>query len=152
MSDHRYGLFCPLAMACEMIEPRWTMMILGEMWGGATRFNEIRRGIPGISPTLLSKRLKEMEARGLIERIEDAAKGTVDYLRTPKAIELESILDGLALWAYRHIEADVALDDLNVDYLMWNIRGKVDASVFPKRRTVIVFILPTLKEIRQQTG
>ena len=71
MSTKSYGLFCPLAMACEVVEPRWTLLILSEMWSGATRFNEIRRGVPGISPTLLSKRLKEMEKRGLIERLED---------------------------------------------------------------------------------
>ncbi len=139
MSTKGYGLFCPLAMASEIIEPRWTILILTEMWGGATRFNAIRRGVPGISPTLLSKRLREMEARGLIERLEDPAKGTVDYIRTPRAIELEPALDLLAQWAYRHVEPDVALDDLNPDYLMWNIRGKVDASVFPERRTVIRF-------------
>jgi DNA-binding HxlR family transcriptional regulator len=139
MSSKSYGLFCPLAMACEVIEPRWTLLILNEMWEGATRFNEIRRGVPGISPTLLSKRLRELEARGLIERLEDRAKGTVDYVRTPKAKQLEPALDVLARWAYRHIEADVAFNDLNTDYLMWNIRGTIDASVFPERRTVIRF-------------
>lgn len=139
MSTKGYGLFCPLAMACEIIEPRWTLLILCEMWGGATRFNEIRRGVPGISPTLLSKRLREMEARGLIERLEGPASGTVDYIRTPKAVELEPALDLLAQWAYRHVESEVALDDLNPDYLIWNIRGKVDASVFSERRTVIRF-------------
>lgn len=139
MSTKSYGLFCPLAMACEIIEPRWTLLILNEMWEGATRFNEIRRGVPGISPTLLSKRLREMEAHGLIERLEDLATGTVDYVRSHKAVELEPALDVLARWAYRHIEAEVALNDLNPDYLMWNIRGTVDASVFPRRRTVIRF-------------
>lgn len=139
MSSKSYGLFCPLAMASEVIEPRWTLLILNEMWEGATHFNEIRRGVPGISPTLLSKRLREMEVRGLIERLEDPAKGTVDYIRTAKAVELEPALDVLARWAYRHIEAEVALKDLNSDYLMWNIRGTVDASVFPERRTVIRF-------------
>lgn len=146
MSTKSYGLFCPLAMACETIEPRWTLLILNEMWEGATRFNEIRRGVPGISPTLLSKRLREMEARGLIERLEDSAKGTVDYVRTPKAVELEPALDVLARWAYRHIEAEVAFNDLNTDYLMWNIRGTIDASVFPERRTVIRFHFPDVEE------
>jgi len=148
MSAKSYGLFCPLAMACEIIEPRWTLLILNEMWEGATRFNEIRRGVPGISPTLLSRRLRELESRGLIERMEDPAKGTVDYMRTPKAVELEPALDALARWAYRHIEAEVALSDLNPDYLMWNIRGTVDASVFPERRTVIRFHFTDIEEGR----
>ncbi len=82
MTASGYGMFCPLAMACEIVEPRWTLIILNEMRGGASRFNEIRRAVPGISPTLLSRRLKEMEALGLIERLEDHAKGTVDYVRT----------------------------------------------------------------------
>jgi DNA-binding HxlR family transcriptional regulator len=64
-----FGLFCPVSKACEVLEPRWTIQILGELWGGATRFNEIRRGIPAISPALLSKRLKEMQENGLLERV-----------------------------------------------------------------------------------
>ena len=139
MSITGYGLFCPLAMACEIIEPRWTMLILLEMAAGATRFNDIRRGVPGISPTLLSKRLKEMEKRGLIERLEDTAKGTVNYIRTPMGVELEPALRLLGKWAYRHIEAAVALDELKPDYLMWNLRRKIDPSALPERRVVVRF-------------
>ena len=112
MTNSHYGLFCPLAMACEILEPRWTILILGEMSGGASRFNEIRRGVPGISPTLLSRRLREMEAHGLVERLEDTAKGTVDYVRTSKAKELQPALRMLAEWAYKHVESEVALEDL----------------------------------------
>jgi DNA-binding HxlR family transcriptional regulator len=146
MSIKSYGLFCPLAMACEVVEPRWTLVILNELWSGATRFNEIRRGVPGISPTLLSKRLKEMEQRGLIERLEDTAKGTVDYIRTPRAIELEPALMMLGEWAYRNIEAEVALDGLNPDYLMWNLRRKIDPSELPERRVVVRFHFTDLRE------
>jgi DNA-binding HxlR family transcriptional regulator len=148
MTNSQYGLFCPLAMACEILEPRWTILILGEMSGGASRFNEIRRGVPGISPTLLSRRLREMEANGLVERLEDPGKGTVDYIRTPKATELQPALRMLAEWAYKHIESEVALDDLNPDYLMWNIRRKLDASQFPKRRVVIRFHFTDVVEER----
>jgi DNA-binding HxlR family transcriptional regulator len=139
MTTKGYGLFCPLAMACEVVEPRWTLMILEEMWSGSTRFNEIRRGVPGISPTLLSKRLKELEKRGLIERLEDAGKGTVDYIRTPMAIALEPALMALGEWAYRHLEAKIALDNLNPDYLMWNLRRKIETSELPQRRIVVRF-------------
>lgn len=146
MTNKSYGLFCPLAMACEAIEPRWTLLILEELWSGATRFNEIRRGVPGISPTLLSKRLKQMEQRGLIERLEDTAKGTVDYVRTPMAIGLEPALMALGEWAYRNIEAEVALSDLNPDYLMWNLRRKIDPSELPDRRVVVRFHFTDLRE------
>ena len=146
MSSKSYGLFCPLAMACEVIEPRWTLLILAEMWDGSTRFNDIRRGVPGISPTLLAKRLRDLENRGLVERIEDAAKGTVDYIRTPKAIELESALTLLGDWAYRHVEANIALHDVNPDYLMWQMRRTIDASALPQRRVVVRFHFADLKE------
>jgi DNA-binding HxlR family transcriptional regulator len=146
MTTKGYGLFCPLAMACEVVEPRWTLMILEEMWSGSTRFNEIRRGVPGISPTLLSKRLKELEKRGLIERLEDAGKGTVDYIRTPMAIALEPALMALGEWAYRHLEAKIALDNLNPDYLMWNLRRKIETSELPQRRIVVRFHFTDVKQ------
>jgi DNA-binding HxlR family transcriptional regulator len=68
--------------ACDIIEPRWTLLILCELSHGATRSNEIRRGVPGISPTLLSKRLKEMEYHGLVRRVESDA-GDLGYTRPP---------------------------------------------------------------------
>ena len=68
MPKSLYPLFCPVAMASEIIEPRWTMLVLCEMWNGSTRFNQIQRGVPGMSPTLLSKRLKEMESKGLVRK------------------------------------------------------------------------------------
>jgi len=146
MATKKYALFCPIAMACEVLEPRWTMLILVEMWCGATRFNDIKRGVPGISPTLLSKRLKEMGENGLIERIENTAKGTVDYIRTPLAEELEETLELLGDWAYRNIESEVALKNLNVDYLMWNLRQHIKVPELPERRVVIRFHFSDLAE------
>ena len=148
MANAPYGLFCPLAMAAEVLEKRWTILILGEMWCGASRFNDLRRSVPGISPTLLAKRLRELEQNGLVERVEDPSKGTIDYIRTPKAIELEPALQMLSDWAYRHVEKDVALKDLNADYLLWNIYQYVDTSVFQNRRVVIRFHLTDVPEER----
>ena len=133
-------------MACEVLEPRWTLLILAEMWDGSTRFNEIRRGVPGISPTLLSRRLKEMEALGLVERLENPAKGTVDYVRTPMAVELEPVMTLLGGWAYRNMQAAVALDNPNPDYLMWQMRRTIDTSILPERRVVIRFHFDGLSE------
>jgi DNA-binding HxlR family transcriptional regulator len=78
-----------VATACDFIEPRWTLLILCELSHSATRLKEIRRGIPGISPTLLSKRLKEMERNGLVCRVEIGA-GEPGYTTTPKADELQA--------------------------------------------------------------
>jgi len=82
MTRRPYGLVCPISRACEFLEPRWTIQILTELWNGSTRFNDIRKGLGNISSALSSRRLKEMEALGLVERVEDKAAGTVDYFRT----------------------------------------------------------------------
>lgn len=139
MTTKPFGLYCPTSKACEVLLPRWTIQILGELWGGSTRFNEIKRGLPGISPTLLTKRLKEMQENGLLDRVEDPATGNIDYLRTEKAAELDQVLIGLAKWAQRHIKAEIALEDRDADLLMWNIRRQIEVDALPKRRIVMRF-------------
>jgi DNA-binding HxlR family transcriptional regulator len=61
-----YGQFCPVAMAAEIVCSRWTALVVRELLCGTTRFNDLRRGVPLMSPTLLSKRLKELEETGVI--------------------------------------------------------------------------------------
>lgn len=139
MPQRPYGLICPINKACEVLQPRWTIQILSELWRGSTRFNDLRRGLPGISPALLSRRLKELEALGLVERIEDRGRGTVDYLRTKRAEELDPVLNGLAAWAQRHIEADAALLDTDAGELMWTLHHKIDLAEMPARRNVLRF-------------
>jgi len=139
ISDRPYGLFCPTSKASEVLNPRWTIQILGELWDGSTRFNEIRRGLPGISPTLLAKRLKEMQENGLVERVADPASGAIDYIRTKKAAELDPILQGLARWAQRHITAEFALEDRDADVLMWTVHRRINQAALPKRRIVMRF-------------
>jgi DNA-binding HxlR family transcriptional regulator len=139
MSDKPYGLFCPVAKACELLEPRWTMPILAEMSCGTTRFNDLRRGMPRISPTLLSKRLKEMEEQGLIERITNKGSGTIDYVRTPRAVELHPILMALGHWAQRNIDAETALCDRDPKTLMWMLRRKINTDELPPTRIVMRF-------------
>lgn len=139
MSGKPYGLICPISRACEILEPRWTIQILAELWNGSTRFNDIRRGVGNISSALLSKRLKDLEAAGLVERIESRATGLVDYIRTEKAIKLEPALNLLAEWAQCNIEADIALRGTDISTLMWGVRRKIDVSQLPRRRAVIRF-------------
>lgn len=139
MSGKPYGLICPISRACEILEPRWTIQILSELWNGSTRFNDIRRGVGNISSALLSKRLKDLEAAGLVERVESRATGLVDYIRTEKAIKLEPALNMLAQWAQCNIEADIALRGADVSTLMWGLRRKIDMSQLPRRRAVVRF-------------
>jgi DNA-binding HxlR family transcriptional regulator len=139
MSTKPYGLICPISHACEVLEPRWTIPILTEMWGGSSRFNDIRRGVGSISPALLSKRLKELAAQGLVERIEDPATGQVDYVRTQRALDLEPALNALGNWAQCNIKARQALEKLSVSNLMWHMRNYIDPDHLPKRQVVIRF-------------
>ena len=138
MSNKPYGLICPISRACDVLEPRWTIPILTEIWAGSTKFNELRRGVGSISPALLSKRLKELEERGLIERVEDPATGSVDYIRTQMAIELEPVLNGLAVWAQKYIEAEIACE-VNLSSLSWKMRRYIKTDELPNRRIVVRF-------------
>lgn len=147
MANECYNQFCPVAKACEILEPRWTLLILCEMWAGSTRFNDIRRGVPAMSPTLLSKRLKQMELNGLIFRSVSPASGDIQYKTTAITAELEPIVYALGKWAHRNIDAEITLERLDARLLMWNMRRKVNTAVLPKdRRCVIQFIYPELPE------
>jgi DNA-binding HxlR family transcriptional regulator len=137
MPSRPYGTICALSRACEVIEPRWTLLILNQIWSGYTRFNDIRRAVGNISPAVLSKRLVDLEKAGLVERVEDRAKGTVDYIRTQMAIDLEPMMDALSVWAQRNIDAEVALADGDLGSMMWFFGKTVQTSLFPPRRVVI---------------
>ena len=141
MSDSKYPRFCPIAMAASLLEPRWTMLVLSEMWSGSTRFNEIQRGVPGMSPGLLSKRLKEMEVNNLIVRRNATPGGHSEYFTTPLVDELEELINNLGEWAHRNIDSAVSLKYLDARMLMWNIRRKIDLLQLPKGTSVIQFIL-----------
>lgn len=142
MARKGYGIYCPTSKACEVLEPRWTIQILCEIWDGNTRFNEIRRALPALSPGLLSKRLKELEAEGLVDRVENRGKGTVDYFRTPKAVELEPIFDAMARWAQRHVDAEIALSDRDAGMLMWKLRRRITPEEMLEGRNVVRFRFP----------
>lgn len=139
MAPRPYGMICPITRACDVLEPRWTIPILVSLWAGETRFNDLRRAIGSISPALLSRRLKEMEEKGLVTRVEDRAAGTVDYIRTDLAIALEPVLDGLAKWAQQGLEAEFALCTAKASVLMWKIRRFFDRDALPRRRVVMQF-------------
>jgi DNA-binding HxlR family transcriptional regulator len=147
MTNDCYSTFCPIAKACEILEPRWTLLILCEMWNGSTHFNDIRRGVPSVSPTLLSKRLKELERHGLVTREFEKSGGGTNYHLTRVAMELEPIIDKLGDWAHRNVDTEVKLERLDARVLMWNMRRKVNAAVLPRtRRSVIQFIYPALPD------
>lgn len=139
MSTRPYGMICPITLACDQLEPRWTIPILTEMWSGSSRFSDIRRGVGNISSALLSKRLSEMQDKGLIERVEDPATGHISYLRTDMAIALEPALNALAAWAQKYVAAEKATSDTNLSALMFKLRRGIVKSALPSRRVVVRF-------------
>ncbi|WP_116131720.1 helix-turn-helix domain-containing protein [Tropicimonas sp. IMCC34043] len=140
-----YGQFCPVAMAAETLCTRWTMVLVREMIAGSTRFNDLRRGVPRMSPTLLSQRLKELEAAGIVTRTPVADEpGVQEYRLTEAGRDLESVVKAFGLWGQKWIETQATLKNLDPSLLMWDMRRNLDPSPMPDHRTVVKFDYPEL--------
>lgn len=145
MGDPGYKQFCPLAMAAETLCTRWTMVLLRELVAGTTRFNDLRRGVPKMSPTLLSQRLKELEAAGIIERKAlRREKGIFEYHMTESGRDLRQVVEAMGFWGQKWVEARQSLKNLDPSLLMWDMRRNLNPSPLPNRRTVIQFLYPEL--------
>ena len=138
-SPASYGQFCPVAMAAEIVCSRWTALVLRELLCGSTRFNDLRRGVPLMSPTLLSKRLKELEAAGIVVTVPAGPAGTVEYRLTPAGEELRGVIMSLGFWGQRWVESSLSLKNLDPSLLMWDMRRNLDPQPLPPRRCTISF-------------
>ena len=142
-----YRQFCPVAMAAEILSKRWTLLVLRELIAGSTRFNELRRGVPRMSPTLLSARLKELEASGILRILLDSAgPGQNEYSLTESGRDLAAVIEAVGVWGQRWIEADLSLDNLDPALLMWDMRRNLNTSPLPDARSVINFIYSDLPD------
>jgi len=139
-----YGQFCPVAMAAEIFCSRWTALVLRELLSGSTRFNDLRRGVPRMSPTLLSKRLKELEEAGVIAARAKGRAGTVDYKLTQAGEELRGVIMSLGNWGQRWIESSLTLKNLDPSLLMWDMRRNLTLSSLPGRRCNVRFDYPDI--------
>lgn len=139
-----YGQFCPVAMAAEIVCSRWTPLILRELLSGSVRFNDLRRGVPRMSPTLLSKRLKELEQGGVIETRPTGQPGIVEYHLTPAGQDLHSLVMSLGVWGQRWVETQSSLKNLDPSLLMWDMRRNLDLTPIPAQRSTIQFHYPEL--------
>jgi DNA-binding HxlR family transcriptional regulator len=134
-----YGSFCPVAQASEVVAQRWVPLILREIMVGYHRFNEIRRALPLISPSVLAQRLKSLEDDGVIRRRSDG--GGVAYHLTAAGEELRPIVDAMGQWARKWVTRDYLSYELDPSVLMWSLRRHVVAAGFPVGRTVLHFRL-----------
>lgn len=145
MTTTSYQQFCPVAMAAEILCTRWTIVVLREMVAGSKRFNELRRGVPRMSPALLSRRLKELEAAGIVAREASASDPTLfEYQLTESGRELGPLVEAFGIWGQRRIEATLSLAHLDGDLLMWDMRRNLNTTPMPTRRSVIEFVYPDL--------
>src|SRR3954462_10204712 len=120
MAATGYGQFCPVAMAAEILCTRWTIVVLREFIAGSTRFNDLRRGVPRMSPALLSQRLKELEAAGILCRKKVADEpGVLEYQLTPAGRELGPLIEGFGRCGQRWVDKELSMTHLDVSLLMW---------------------------------
>lgn len=137
-----YGQFCPVAMAAEIVCTRWTALVLRELLSGSTRFNDLRRGVPLMSPTLLSKRLKELEEVGVVVSVPTGQAGVSEYKLTPAGEDLRPVVMSLGFWGQRWVESSLSLKNLDPSLLMWDMRRGLNPTPLPSRRCTVNFLFP----------
>lgn len=134
-----YGQFCPVSKAMEVLDERWTMLVVREMLLGSTRFNELRRGVPRMSPALLSKRLASLERAGVVRR--EGSGVRTSYHLTQAGEELGPIVDALGVWGMRWA-SELGDQDLDPHLLFWDMRRTTPVEKWPReRRTTVAFEL-----------
>ena len=141
--ERSYNQFCPVAMAAEILCSRWTVVLLRELLAGSTRFNDLRRGLPRMSPALLSQRLKELEETGVVERRPVPGEpGIQEYALTDAGRELQPLVMAFGKWGQRWIPSKLSLEQLDAQLLMWDMRRGLRFDPPPTRRLVILFQYP----------
>jgi DNA-binding HxlR family transcriptional regulator len=131
-----YGQFCPVARGAEVFGERWTPLVVRELMCGSTRFNDIRRGVPRISTTLLVQRLRKLEQIGVVARVR--APGGSEYRLTAAGEELRPLVMALGHWGSRWIGSRLKRDQLDAGFLMWDIRRFARRELFPAERRIVV--------------
>jgi DNA-binding HxlR family transcriptional regulator len=128
-----YGQYCPITRAVEVLGERWSVLIVRDLLCGFTRFNDLARGNPGLSRSLLSKRLRQLERAGIVEHVDD------HYLLTPAGEDLRRVVFGLGEWGARWQFGDPRENELDPELLMWWVHARLDFSHLPDRRVVLEF-------------
>lgn len=134
-----YAQFCPVSKACEVLGEKWTLLVVREMLLGATRFNELQRSLPRISPTTLNKRLDELRASGLLVRKRIPGQRGHEYRLSPAGRELQPIVFQLGEWGMRWARGRMRDSELDVGHLMADIQRRIDPGKLPGGQTVLRF-------------
>jgi DNA-binding HxlR family transcriptional regulator len=134
-----YRQFCPVAKAAEIFAERWTPLILRELLMGSHRFSEIEAGVPRISKSLLTQRLRFLERAGLVERRPSTNGHVAEYHLTQAGQELYDVVEQLGIWGQRWANLEIGPDDIDPNLLMWDMRRRIHREQLPDRRVVVQF-------------
>jgi DNA-binding HxlR family transcriptional regulator len=135
-----YGQYCPIAQALEVLGDRWTLLIIRDMLTGTAHFNDLGRGLPGISKALLTKRLRQLQEGGVIaKRIPRSGRKTTEYYLTPAGQDLQNVINALLWWGATWTFADPTPDKLDPLLLLWWMRNRVNVDQLPAERVVVQF-------------
>ena len=134
-----YRQYCPVARASEIIADRWTPLIVRELLAGSRHFNEIERGLPGISRSLLASRLRHLEDTGVVERRTSDRPKTTDYYLTDAGRDLQTVLERLGAWGVRWAFGDPRPEELDPVLLLWKMHQRIHRQLLPPKRTVVEF-------------
>ena len=143
-SRRGYGQFCPVAKAAEIFAERWTPLIVRELMRGSLRFGELQQGIPLVSPTMLSRRLQELEEAGVLERRATSrvnSRDSWEYHLTPAGLELKPLIEALGTWGKRWASTELRREDLDPAFLMWALHRNLRVNTLPADRIVFAFEL-----------
>lgn len=140
----RYWQFCPISKAAEVLGERWTILVLRELLVGTTRFSDFQRALAQISPTLLTKRLKQLQDCGLVVRKNLPRQRRIEYHLTPAGRALRPVILGLGEWGMKWARGQMSDDELDVQLLMVDYSRRIDRAQLPGGRNVIQFVFPGL--------
>ena len=142
-----YGQFCPVAKAAEILGEKWTTLIVRELMMGATRFNELQRGLSLISPTLLTKRLNELADAGVILKRKIQGQRGHEYLLTAMGRELLPLVEQMGEWGMRWARGSMSDAELDVELLMVYLQRSIDAGQLQGNENVIRFKFSDLQKM-----
>ena len=128
-----YAQYCPIVRAIEVLGERWTLLIVREMLTGSRRFNDMIRGLPGLSRALLARRLRQLEAADIVTRHADGG-----YDLTAAGKDLYPLVFNLAEWGARHAFGEPRDEELDPEVLMWWFHGRIDTTEVDRRAVVQV--------------
>ncbi len=132
-----YGQFCPVAKTAEVFCQRWNALIIRDLAWGSSRFSELKRGVPMMSPALLTQRLRALEREGIVERRAKNGTRVFTYHLTEAGLEFVPIIDAMGVWGRRWTRRELEDGEIDMDLLLWGLESSAKFDAFGRVPTVI---------------